>query len=87
MSPTGEWVTQNWGCGGNMTTEFYADQYRRYATYCRNYGENRLLKVAGGASGDNYEWTETLLKKIQHHMMWGISLHHYMTDRGNKGSV
>ncbi len=28
---------ENWGCGGNMTAEFYADQYRRYATYARNY--------------------------------------------------
>ena len=28
---------ENWGCGGNMTAEFYADQYRRYATFCKNY--------------------------------------------------
>jgi alpha-N-arabinofuranosidase len=27
---------ENWGCGGNMTPEYYSDQYRRYATYCRN---------------------------------------------------
>lgn len=33
---------ENWGCGGNMTAEFYADQYRRYATYCRDYGTNRV---------------------------------------------
>jgi alpha-N-arabinofuranosidase len=26
---------ENWGCGGNMRAEFYADEYRRYATYCR----------------------------------------------------
>ena len=78
---------ENWGCGGNMTAEFYADQYRRYATYCRNYGANRLLKIAGGASGDNYEWTETLMKNIPLNMMWGISLHHYMTDWNNKGSA
>ena len=28
---------ENWGCGGNMTADFYADQYRRYATFCKNY--------------------------------------------------
>jgi alpha-N-arabinofuranosidase len=28
---------ENWGCGGNMTAAFYADQYKRYATYVRNY--------------------------------------------------
>jgi len=27
-----------WGCGGNMTSEYYADNYKRFATYCRNYG-------------------------------------------------
>jgi alpha-N-arabinofuranosidase len=78
---------ENWGCGGNMTAEFYADQYRRYATYCRNYGENRLLKIAGGANSDDYNWTETLMKKIPSGEMWGISLHYYTTDWWNKGSA
>ena len=29
---------ESWGCGGNMRPEYYADVYRRYQTYCRNYG-------------------------------------------------
>ena len=33
---------ENWGCGGNMTPEYYADLYKRFATYCRNYGDSRL---------------------------------------------
>lgn len=76
---------ENWGCGGNMTPEYYADLYRRYATYCRNYGGNQLKKIAGGANVDDYNWTEVLMKKIPHNMMWGISLHHYATDWWNKG--
>src|SRR5699024_6222557 len=32
---------ENWGCGGNMRPEFYADTYRRYATYLRNFGDNK----------------------------------------------
>ncbi|RLE03373.1 MAG: alpha-N-arabinofuranosidase [Bacteroidetes bacterium] len=75
---------ENWGCGGNMTADFYADQYRRYATFCRNYGDNRLYKIAGGANSEDFEWTETLMKKVPHHMMNGISLHYYTTDWGNK---
>lgn len=78
---------ENWGCGGHMRPEFYADQYRRYATYCRNYGENRLKRVAGGASGHDFNWTEVMMKQIPHHMMWGLSLHHYMTDFSNHGSA
>lgn len=76
---------ENWGCGGHMTPEFYADQFKRYATFCRNYGENKLKKIAGGANVDDYNWTEVLMKKIPHWMLWGISLHHYTTDWWNKG--
>ena len=28
---------ENWGCGGNMTPEYYANLYRRYQTFVRNY--------------------------------------------------
>jgi alpha-L-arabinofuranosidase len=68
---------ENWGCGGNMTAEFYADQYKRYATYARNYGNNRLYKVAGGPNTDDYHWMETLMKNVPHHMLNGVSLHYY----------
>ena len=78
---------ENWGCGGNMTAEFYADLYKRYATYCRNYGDNRLLKIAGGANVDDYHWTEVLMQKIPREQLWGISLHHYTTNWENKGSA
>jgi alpha-N-arabinofuranosidase len=78
---------ENWGCGGNMTAEFYADQYRRYATYTRDYGDNRLMKVAGGANSTDYNWTETLMRDIPHGMMWGISLHYYTTNWNKKGSA
>lgn len=68
---------ESWGCGGNMTPEFYVNQYRRYATYARNYGENRLYKIAGGANSWDLKWTEVLMKNIPHRMMDGISLHYY----------
>ena len=37
---------ENWGCGGNMRPEYYADLYRHYSTYVRNYGENKVYKIA-----------------------------------------
>jgi alpha-N-arabinofuranosidase len=79
---------ESWGCGGNMTPEYYADVYRRYQTYCRNYGENRLYKVASGASDYDYNWTETLMKKAGRYMN-GISLHYYTVKgwNGSKGSA
>ena len=78
---------ENWGCGGNMTADFYADQYRRYATFCRDYGKNSLYKVAGGANSEDFNWTEFLMRKIPHHMMDGLSLHYYTTNWNDKGSA
>lgn len=79
---------ENWGCGGNMTAEGYAENYRRYATYCRNYGENRLYKVAGGPNVDDYHWMTTTMKNIPHGLVNGVSLHNYTftrrwEDKGN----
>jgi alpha-N-arabinofuranosidase len=68
---------ENWGCGGNMTAEFYADQYKRYATYARNYGNNRLFKIAGGPNSDDYHWMEVLMKNIPRYLMNGVSVHYY----------
>jgi alpha-N-arabinofuranosidase len=80
---------ENWGCGGNMTAEFYADQYRRYATYCRNYGSNRLRKIAGGPSSGDLQWMETMMKNVPVSMMAGVSLHHYTVPKSwsDKGSA
>ena len=76
---------ESWGCGGHMRPEFYADEFRRYATYCRNYGGNRLYKIACGANVDDYKWTEALLKNTPHHLMQGLSLHYYTTNWTDKG--
>jgi alpha-N-arabinofuranosidase len=79
---------ENWGCGGNMTADFYADQYRRYATYARNYGDNRLYKIAGGPNASDYYWTETLMKSAAGRMN-GLSLHYYTVPQTwrDKGSA
>jgi alpha-N-arabinofuranosidase len=67
---------ENWGCGGNMRPEYYADEYRRYQTYVRNYGDNRIYKIACGSNTDDYHWTETLMRQAGSHMD-GLSLHYY----------
>jgi alpha-N-arabinofuranosidase len=67
---------ENWGCGGNMRPEFYADLYRRYATYCRNSGQSTLYKIACGAPDTNYDWTEVLMREAGR-FMDGLSLHYY----------
>lgn len=75
---------ENWGCGGNMLPEYYANEYRRYQTYVRNYNpDHKIFKVACGPNGDDYEWTDTVMKKCfencgpNHGFMDGLSLHYY----------
>jgi alpha-L-arabinofuranosidase len=80
---------ESWGCGGNMTAEFYADNYRRYNTFVKNYGRNKIYRIACGASDSNYNWTEVLMKNAGRQMN-GLSLHYYTLPTGNwskKGSA
>ena len=67
---------ESWGCGGDMTPEYYSDLYRRYAIYARNYGDNRLYRIASGANSTDNNWTEVCMRKIGHRMN-GISVHFY----------
>lgn len=86
---------ENWGCGGNMRPEHYANEYRRYSTYCRNYTDKKMYKIMGGPNVDDYNWTETTMKTIGKSgtypadLISGISLHYYVHPGGweNKGSA
>jgi alpha-L-arabinofuranosidase len=73
---------ESWGCGGNMRPEYYADQARRYGTYMRDYGQNKLFKIACGATSSDYQWTEVLMKNALDHMS-GLSFHHYAFHDAN----
>lgn len=78
---------ESWGCGGSMFPDYYADLYRRYSTYCRNFNGNKLYKIASGASDYDYNWTKILMEKA-HNNMDGISLHYYsVRDWNNKGDA
>ena len=81
---------ENWGCGGNMRPEYYADEYRRYQTYCRNFSGNELFKVACGPNAEDYHWTEVLMENVKDWHTKAISLHYYTVPTGDwnhKGSA
>lgn len=88
---------ENWGCGGNMTPEYYGNLYRRYQTYVREYkADEKIYKICCGANVDDYHWTEGVLKTIYDHtpehlhgLTDGLSLHYYVHPGGweNKGSA
>jgi alpha-N-arabinofuranosidase len=84
---------ENWGCGGMMEPEYYADLFKRYAIYARSYGNNPIFKIACGPNRDNYHWTEVMMQKTymkdnRRNQLQGLSLHYYTVpgdwpDRGS----
>lgn len=89
---------ENWGCGGNMRVEQFADLARQYSTFCRDHGDNKLYRIAGGPNVDDFHWTETLMKSVgcvacnSMNVMspyQAISLHYYTMTREweNKGKA
>jgi alpha-N-arabinofuranosidase len=80
---------ESWGCGGAMRPEYYADVYRQFQEFAKNHGDNRIYKIACGASDSNYRWTEVLMENVGRRMH-GLSLHYYTLPTGNwrdKGSA
>jgi alpha-N-arabinofuranosidase len=77
---------ESWGCGGNMTPERYADEYKRYGTFVKNYPNARVNKIAAGPNSADYNWTETMMKNVNAGQMWGLALHYYTLPTGNWGN-
>lgn len=79
-----------------MNPDYYANEYRRYQTFIRDYNSERhIKKICCGAPHDDYEWTKEVLEtcfrrvaKEQHGFMDGLSLHYYVYPEGidTKGS-
>ncbi len=78
-----------WGCGGNMTAEYYANIYRQYATFMTDWSNSgKLFRIASGANSSDYHWTEVLMRDIPQGMLEGVALHHYsVIDWNKKGSA
>ena len=80
---------ETWGCGGNMTPDYYLSQLKIYSHFVRNFNpaqqeKDQMLKIAVGPGGGGpqwEEWTETIMKAHQQHPwswdMDGLSLHQY----------
>ena len=83
---------ENWGCGGNMSPDFYASVARQFSTFMRNYdNEHPIYKIACGANADDFEWVRVVADKIGN-MADALSLHYYTVtgpewNKKNKATV
>jgi alpha-N-arabinofuranosidase len=75
-----------WGCGGNMTAEFYAHIYHWNAAFAKP--PDGTIRIAPGAYDDNTSWTEALLASLTRaHLdtlndIDAITLHHFSLPTG-----
>ena len=68
---------ENWGCGGNFTPEDYGTEYRKFATYLRNWGAAPLVPIACGPNGNDLDWTRRFFTKLKKDYGRGPSIHAY----------
>ncbi len=73
-----------WGCGGEMTPEEYAAEYRKFTAWVPEHfgSETKPLRlVACGPNGDSVDWTRrmmhSVLKDAPGRQPWGLSTHYY----------
>lgn len=80
---------ENWGCGGNMTPEYYADLYCQYQNFIRNYSDKPMMKIASGYGGSDTEGRDlaVFMDKITNRHFPvktdGISIHYYVYLRND----
>jgi alpha-N-arabinofuranosidase len=74
-----------------MCAEYYARTYRHYQTYVREYGDNKIAKIACGPNIDDYNWTKVMMEQCHsraahmngaNYRMDGLSLHYYTSPGG-----
>ena len=70
-----------WGCGGDMNVQYYSDEYRKFALNIKTPKDNTPVRVASGAYGDRYDWTEELMK-TSGKFMGAMSFHQYTLPTG-----
>ncbi len=74
-----------WGCGGNMTPEYYTNLYNQYASFLKTPENNRPKLIASGGTGDDTRWSDYLSANIKANWSLrvdGISFHYYTIPTG-----
>ena len=70
-----------WGCGGHFRPEGAADEYRRFSTFARRFGDTTPFLVGCGPSNDDANWTRGFLDGLGNRLPDGYSMHFY--ERGS----
>jgi len=56
---------ENWGCGGQMTPEAYAEAYARFRTFAFDFGGTPITGIACGPNGSDWDWTRRFFEQLR----------------------
>ena len=79
---------ENWGDGGNMRPETYADEFRRYVSVMNNI-DSKVDFFACGSNSFEYEWTHGVVPILASSLKYvnGYSMHYYCCFEGSCGDA
>ncbi len=73
---------ESWGCGGNLTPDEYAQEFRRFTAAVATYGVP-LKFIGAGAESYDFNWTRNFFAKMREkgegifRKVYGWGVHHY----------
>jgi alpha-N-arabinofuranosidase len=74
---------ESWGCGGELTPEEYAQEFRRFTAAYPGY-DTPVKFIGAGASSDDPNWTRGFFSKMREkgedifaRRVYGWGIHHY----------
>ncbi len=71
-----------WGCGGNMTPEYYSNLYKQVTTFLKTPANNTPKWIASGGHSEDTRWAQVLTTEVKQKMD-AVSFHYYTLPRGN----
>ena len=71
-----------WGCGGGMSAEQYAGEYRRFSERVSCRTATATCRIAAGGDGENLRWTDVLMSEAGPQMD-ALTVHYYTLPTGD----
>ncbi|MBW3623818.1 MAG: hypothetical protein KY468_10475, partial [Armatimonadetes bacterium] len=79
---------ENWGCGGDMSPEQYAEEFCRYRSFVSSYSGTKVEAVACGQNGADWGWTRRFFEHMKNNYwnrmgrVQGFACHFYCGTAG-----
>jgi alpha-N-arabinofuranosidase len=83
---------ESWGCGGDLTPEEYATEFRKFTAWLPTYG-TKLQLIGSGPNGADLGWTRRFFTKLTEKgprmldRMYGWALHYYCGTTGKSNAL